>query len=496
MLEPVVEVMPYTIGERARNRGNWFPAEKGNWSSCVDIPGNRSGKREVQVMEFVSYAQNLEDVMLYRALKYVEHGCYIDVGAWHPVIDSVTKAFYDRGWRGINIEPEREYFDLLEQDRPEDVNLNVAVGAYQGEMVFYEVAGTGLSTADRASADLAVGAGRSARQITMPCTTLAAVCREHEVGVVHFLKIDVEGTEKAVLEGCDFGAVRPWIIVVEANEPNSTRDVSEAWEHLIVSHDYDFVYYDGLNRFYLAAERPEIRQTFTAPPNVFDSYVLYAQIHSQEELAEAQALQVEELQQSLEAQVLRVAESRKSLEVQVLRVAELEDLRQEQLHEIQALQELRNTLQRTLAERNAAFDDLEQALAGERGRRELLAAQLQEVYNSRAWRVTAPFRAAKDGVIRGIRRLLRVLMRHERLRRLGGRLLAGRPGLKSWLRRLGGIGDAGSIGVYLTEPQPDFGVAENLSEPARAIYFVLRDLHDDVCDKEAVSGCARSESGR
>jgi FkbM family methyltransferase len=445
-------------------------------------------KRELQIMDFVSYAQNFEDVMLYRALKYVEQGFYIDVGAWHPVIDSVTKAFYDRGWRGINIEPEREYFQLLEQDRPEDVNLNVAVGAYQGEMVFYEVDGTGLSTADRASADLAVGAGHSARQITMPCTTLAAVCREHEIGAIHFLKIDVEGAERAVLEGCDFGAVRPWIIVVEANEPSSTRDVSEAWEPLIVGRGYDFVYYDGLNRFYLAVEHPELRQSFAAPPNVFDRYVLYSQIRFQEELAESH--------KSLEAQVLQVAELHQSLEAQVLQVAELEDLRQEQLHEMQTLQELHNTLQRTLAERNAAFDDLEQALAGERGRGELLAAQLQEVYNSRAWRVTAPFRAAKDGVIRGIRRLLRGLMRHERLRRLGGKLLAGRPGLKSWLRRLGGIGEAGSIGAYLTEPQPDFGVAENLSEPARAIYLVLRDLHDDVCDKEAVSGCARSESGR
>jgi hypothetical protein len=48
------------------------------------------------MMSFISYAQNLEDVMLYRALKHVECGFYIDVGAQHPVIDSVTKAFYDR----------------------------------------------------------------------------------------------------------------------------------------------------------------------------------------------------------------------------------------------------------------------------------------------------------------------------------------------------------------------------------------------------------------
>ena len=52
-------------------------------------------------MSFVSYAQNFEDVMLWRALKHIDCGFYIDVGAQDPVIDSVTKSFYDHGWRGV-----------------------------------------------------------------------------------------------------------------------------------------------------------------------------------------------------------------------------------------------------------------------------------------------------------------------------------------------------------------------------------------------------------
>ena len=54
-------------------------------------------------MSIVSYAQNFEDVMLWRALGKVENGFYIDIGAQHPVIDSVSKAFYDNGWRGIHV---------------------------------------------------------------------------------------------------------------------------------------------------------------------------------------------------------------------------------------------------------------------------------------------------------------------------------------------------------------------------------------------------------
>ena len=49
----------------------------------------------------ISYAQNAEDVVLMRAFADVEKGFYVDVGAWDPVADSVTKAFYDIGWSGL-----------------------------------------------------------------------------------------------------------------------------------------------------------------------------------------------------------------------------------------------------------------------------------------------------------------------------------------------------------------------------------------------------------
>ena len=44
-------------------------------------------------MTFISYAQNFEDVLLWRALGTVERGFFIDVGAQHPDQDTVTPAF-------------------------------------------------------------------------------------------------------------------------------------------------------------------------------------------------------------------------------------------------------------------------------------------------------------------------------------------------------------------------------------------------------------------
>jgi len=46
-------------------------------------------------MSLISYAQNFEDVMLWRALKHINKGFYIDVGAFSPDNDSITKFFYE-----------------------------------------------------------------------------------------------------------------------------------------------------------------------------------------------------------------------------------------------------------------------------------------------------------------------------------------------------------------------------------------------------------------
>jgi len=86
-------------------------------------------------MSFISYAQKFEDVMLWRALKHIEDGFYIDVGAWSPDIDSVTRAFYERGWRGINVEPNPTFHAQLAERRTRDINLRMAVSDKAGSLM-------------------------------------------------------------------------------------------------------------------------------------------------------------------------------------------------------------------------------------------------------------------------------------------------------------------------------------------------------------------------
>jgi FkbM family methyltransferase len=207
---------------------------------------------------FVSYSQLQEDAALFRVLGNISRGFYIDVGAQDPNVDSVTKAFYERGWHGINIEPVRQWFDKLVQERPRDINLNLAIGSSKGSLKLFEVLDTGLSTANGEFAKRHKERGFDVQEFTVNLTTLNDVCAKEGVAEIHFLKIDVEGHEKEVLQGIDFSKIRPWIILIEATEPLSYVQTWKDWEDLLLNTGYTYVRTDGLNRFYLSKEHEEL----------------------------------------------------------------------------------------------------------------------------------------------------------------------------------------------------------------------------------------------
>ncbi len=216
----------------------------------------------------ISCAQNYEDIRLRGALHDVERGFYVDAGANDPVDDSVTKLFYDAGWRGINIEPVKKWYERLTKERPRDINLDLAVGASEGECEFFELVDTGLSTMDDAIARRHVEEhGYELIQHTIPVTTLTTVCQRHAPRDIHFLKIDVEGAEGAALQGLDLNRIRPWIIVMEATWPNSQVASHEGWETRLTNNGYQFVYFDGLSRFYVAEEHRELSDSLQVPPD-------------------------------------------------------------------------------------------------------------------------------------------------------------------------------------------------------------------------------------
>lgn len=240
-------------------------------------------------MTFISYAQNLEDVMLWRALKHIKNGFYIDVGANDPEIDSVTKAFYDQGWSGINIEPLASHHQDLLKNRKRDTNLLCAAGKTNGQIEIWECDVRGWATASKQEALRHESNGHKGKSYTVPMMSLGEICCKYVKNEIHFFKIDVEGFEKEVIAGMDFLKFRPWILMIEATKPNSTEEVHGEWEPVIQNAHYSFAYADGLNRFYVANEHAELLTAFKYPPNVFDEYKLNALQQAEAKLKQAEA---------------------------------------------------------------------------------------------------------------------------------------------------------------------------------------------------------------
>ena len=242
-------------------------------------PPERSPDADPQALPFeypkeaiISYAQTREDVLLWSALHNVHRGFYVDIGAHDPTALSVTRAFYDHGWRGINVEPDPIYAEKLRKERPRDVTLEVALSHSPGMATLYEFGDTGLSTLVKEIADGHMTAGFKATERRIPVTTLAALLDDLGDRQVHFLKIDVEGFERQVLRGADFAKVRPWIVLLESVRPMTTVASYGSWEPLLLEAGYEFAYFDGLNRYYIAEEHPGLKRFFSVPVSACDPF--------------------------------------------------------------------------------------------------------------------------------------------------------------------------------------------------------------------------------
>jgi FkbM family methyltransferase len=249
-----------------------------------------------------SYAQQAEDVRLARVFRDRSDGFYIDVGAAHPVHDSVTKYFYDAGWTGIDIEPSAAAAALLRQDRPRNLVLELACSNAEGEATLYDTDVVGWATLDADMADhvrSVRAADATARRV--PVRTLTSICAEHVTRQIDFLKVDVEGHEAAVLRGADFTRWRPAVVVVEATKPHTTAPTHHEWEGLLTDAGYVFAAFDGINRFYVPTDRDDLRTALEPPVTVLDGWETHRQMAA-DEAAERLQGRVERLESELESE--------------------------------------------------------------------------------------------------------------------------------------------------------------------------------------------------
>ena len=242
----------------------------------------------------ISYAANFEDVILARLFRGQTNGFYVDVGAHDPVGASNTRHFYERGWRGINIEP-ASTFHLFPSHRPRDINLKVAVSDHCGQATFAECPDLPAVSQLTENARPPQAAGSLPCQtVTVTTRTLTSVFEEHAPSCIDFLSMDVEGHERQALAGNDWTRFRPRVLVVEATLPFTNTLCHQDWEGIVLDAGYLFAYFDGINRFYVREDEKGMLQHLAAPVNVLDNFVTQQTVELERQARELRA-QVQQL---------------------------------------------------------------------------------------------------------------------------------------------------------------------------------------------------------
>ena len=176
--------------------------------------------------QIVSYSQFGEDAYLlafYKRLIYernliVERGCVIDIGAFRPISNSNSYAFYQRGWHGINVDPTPGFKRIFDRVRPGDTNLEVGVAARDGTGTLYLFDRPCVwNTLDReAAAHASKVTGKQAQEIPVKISRLDTILDEHLKGeALELLLIDAEVYDLEILRSNNFLKYRPRVIMIE-----------------------------------------------------------------------------------------------------------------------------------------------------------------------------------------------------------------------------------------------------------------------------------------
>lgn len=232
-------------------------------------------------IDLISFAQNGEDIVLYRTFKDRPPGFYVDAGAGHPIKGSITKNLYDRlGWHGLDIEPQTHLAQgLVDAHRRSKVINGAVVTAKMDktQQKFYEFPSDwALSTLNDQIAQSHKKQGLIAEEYLIPCLSLNTLLESNFVKPeFELLKIDIEGMDLEVLCDFDFDHWKPTVILVESLCPSTKERVGPALDQLMQAHGYEQALFDGINSFYLYKAQMDLKTKLSIPANSRDFYLSY-----------------------------------------------------------------------------------------------------------------------------------------------------------------------------------------------------------------------------
>jgi FkbM family methyltransferase len=200
----------------------------------------------------LSFSQSGEDMVLRNLLRDKKNGFFVDVGAHHPIRFSNTFYFYLRGWKGINIDPVPGIMDLFNKMRPEDINLEIAVGE-NGISEFYIFEEGCYNTFDAEIAEVIIKEKISPLQekVQLPKYRLDEILEKYTSSKkIDFLSIDAEGLDVEILSTNNWKKFRPIYVCAENHTTDPTRPMNpgkilhENGYNLVAQTEFSSIYKD------------------------------------------------------------------------------------------------------------------------------------------------------------------------------------------------------------------------------------------------------------
>ena len=188
------------------------------------------------------YSKNKEDQYLKKIFKNTNKGIYLDIGAYHPYRFSNTCLLYKKGWSGINVDINKESIDLFNIARPNDTNLNIAIGDKNKMQTFYyKKKRHPMNTLNKEFAkSYFYTQKKNIKKKKITTKTFDYLVKN--LKKIDLLDIDVEGNEYEVVKKINFSKISFKIILVEHSHFNEEAiKNTKRIKNLLSKNNYKYV---------------------------------------------------------------------------------------------------------------------------------------------------------------------------------------------------------------------------------------------------------------
>lgn len=182
----------------------------------------------------------------------------IECGAFDGITDSCTKFFEENyNWKTINIESGPLIFKKLQQNRPNSINLELALSNnneittfknYKHPVHGYNWGNGSINHTFEHKTQLEKTCGKNNFvELFVKCNTYKHIIEELKLDSLDLFVLDVEGNELAVIEGMIDCDILPDVFVIETNHINQNEVIEKI---KLLKSPYKFEFTSFVNYFF------------------------------------------------------------------------------------------------------------------------------------------------------------------------------------------------------------------------------------------------------